>query len=485
MANKPNVLLITADQMQRKALSVYGNRVIKTPNLHNLAIDGVVMDHHIIQNPVCSPSRATILTGRYPRNHGLRENGCNMRPGEHTLASILKKEGYHTGAIGKMHLTPQLPVYYDDENWPEDDFGFMTKHLTCDNKSGEYLEWLKENDIRWYEYVRKQGEDKIAEDIAEFNERSNELPPQVKENLIPVELHQTTWIADHTIELIKKCEGNPFFIWCSFVDPHHPFDPPEPYASMYDIDKIPIPPRKDGEMGDKPPHFNEMLTGKSVGNEKYDLANLTDEAYKTIIAKYYGMITFIDDQIGRILNYLKKCGEYDNTIIIFTADHGELMGDHRLLFKGPFHYDSLIRVPMIMKYGTRIGGGSRVNGITQHTDILPTILQLTGIPVPEGVQGRSMLNVINGEPGYDFALIEHNSGDWGLNIKTIRSKEWRLTYYANQDFGELYDLRKDADEFINLWDNPDYTDIKNALIRKLLDKVLSTEDTLPIRSARY
>lgn len=483
MSKRPNILLITADQLQCKSLSIYGNRVIKTPNLQRLANEGTVMENHYVQNPVCSPSRASIFTGRYPRNHGLRENGCFMYDGIDNIASVLKNSGYKTAALGKMHFTPQMTAEREDDNWPADNFGFTTKHLTCDHRRGEYLDWLKGKSSYWHEYLVNPENRKPVE----FNGKQWTDAPQMCENLLPVELHQTTWVADRTIDFIENNVEEPFFAWCSFVDPHHPFDPPEPYASMYKIEDIDLPVRQEGEMEDKPPHFKQVLNGRGTGNEKYKYEDMSDDVYKMIISKYYGMISLIDDNIGRIIESLKRSGQYENTVIIFTADHGELLGDHRLLFKGPFHYDSLIRVPMVVKYGNQVPGGSRGKAITQHIDVMPTILSWAGVTVPVGVQGKSMIPCIMGdtEAGYNYALTEFYCGDWGLNLKTLTSREWKLTYYGSMEYGELYDLQKDPEEFVNCWNDPEYEILKNKLIRKLLDRIIETEDKLPLRLCKY
>ncbi len=487
MDKKTNILLITADQLRSSALSVYGNRLVGTKNLSNLSSDGVVFDNHFTQNPVCSPSRMTIFTGRYPRNHGLRENGVSAREGEQTIARVLKRNNYRTGAFGKMHLTPQLGTGADPvKSWPEDDFGFQVTHITNDSKKGEYLEYLNQKDQQAYEYVKRQGEKKIEKDLGGLGEEG--VPPQVEENEIDPNLHQTTWISDRVIDFIEDNMEEPFFAWCSFVDPHHPFDPPEPYASMYDPEDVTLPIMpKEGEMEDKPPHFEEMMKGKSPGNEKYNFYTFSPQDYKEVRARYYGMVKLIDENIGRIVQKLKEAGQYEDTIIIFTSDHGELLGDHGLIFKGPFHYDSLIRVPLIIKGTETTGCASRSTEITQHTDIWPTISELAGIELPAGIQGRSLAPMLNGNTGigYDFALTEQNSGDWGFNIKTLRSEEWRLTYYPGKSYGELYDLRKDSEEYENLWSLGEYQEVRERLIRKLLDKLILTEDPLPIRTAPY
>jgi arylsulfatase A-like enzyme len=468
-------------------MGAYANRVIKTPNIDKLASGGVCFDNHFVQNPVCMPSRWTIFTGRYPRNHGVRENGVQFKESENTMARILSKDGYVTGAFGKMHFTPALLTEFDeDENWPNDNFGYDVHEITDDAKKGTYLQYLKDTDEEMYAYVKRQGEEKVKEDLMSAAERTFDVAPQIKENKLDPKLHQSSWIADKTIEFIKENSG-PFFAWTSFVDPHHPFDPPEPYASMYDPEMIPEPLHKEGEMRDKPNHFYEMYTGYSPGNEKYDFRRVHMEGWKTLRAKYYGMVSLIDYNIGRIIDALRESGRLEDTIILFTSDHGELLGDHGLLFKGPFHYDCLIRVPLIVHGPGRVVAGSRVNNITQHTDLLPTILGFTGTPIPAGIQGRELQPLLRGSfgAGYDFALTEHYSGDWGFNVKTLRSQDYRFTYYGSQSFGELYDLRRDPGEFINCWNDPAYRDVKEELKKELIDKLIETEDMTCQRIAKY
>ena len=488
MSRKPNVLLITADQLRRDALGVCGNRLIRTPRIDGLAEGGIVFDQHFTQHPVCMPSRWTIFTGRYPHSHGVRDNGVIYRDGEATLARVLRDNGWRTGAFGKMHLSPQLETRLrENENWPRDSFGFAEMHLTDDSKRGEYLDDLQRRDPAVHRLVLRQGEEKVREDLMSASERSFDLAPQLKKNTVPAELHQSSWIADRVIEAIRKKDTKPFFYWCSFVDPHHPFDAPEPYASMYDPSSVPLPVRGENEMEDKPPHFGEMVRGLSPGNEKYDLRTVTDRGWQALRANYYGMVSLIDHNVGRILDALREAGSFEDTLILFTSDHGELLGDHGLLFKGPFHYDPLIRVPLVARWGDTIRGGSRVSGITQHTDIVPTVLSCCGVPVPRGVQGRSLLPLIGGDEGggYEHALVEHWCGDWGLHLKTLRSREWRLTWYGGRRAGELYDLAADPNELHNRWADPVCREVRQELEDRLLDRLLAAEDTALERQSKY
>ena len=486
---RPNIILFMADQLRFDAVGCYGNKEIRTPNIDKIAFDGSTFDNHFISNPVCSPSRCSVLTGRYPKNHGTRDNGIPLRDSEITFPEVLKENGYLTAAIGKMHLTSLLVDKKDEhDDWPEDRYGFDIIHTTCDNKTGEYLDWLKNVSEKDYEIVKYQGEKKIQEDKASAADKDTSGPPQVYENDINPKYHQSTWIADKTIEIINNTskEKN-FFVFCSFVDPHHPFDPPKPYSTLYNPDNLSLPIRSEGEMEDKPPHFLKHMLGKGYSNEKYDYTKLSNHEWQVIKASYYGMISLIDENIGRILKALEDKGIENDTLIIFTNDHGELLGDHGILFKGPFHYDCLIKAPMIMKWPGVIPQGARYSQITEHVDIMPTLLELAGIRIPYGVQGESMGPILRGDKGAgrEYAMTEFNCYDWGLSVKTITGKDYKLTYYAGENYGELYDRNKDPNEFKNLWDVKEYKEIKEMLLKKLMDRIIETEDQVPLRIGKY
>ena len=328
---RPNIILFLADQLRFDALGCYGNNEIHTPNIDSLALNGSLFDNHFIQNPVCSPSRCTILTGRYPKNHGTRDNGIPLRDQELCFPEIMRENGYRTAAIGKMHFTTQfVPKENEEDDWPEDNYGFDIIHTTCDTKTGEYLTWLRNKSEKDYEVVKMQGERKAKEDRASASEKDNSGPPQVYPSEINPEYHQSAWIADRTIDLIREADPeHPFFALCSFVDPHHPFDPPAPYSTMYDPDKLSTPVRRDGELEDKPPHFRRHRVGKGCSNEKYDYRRLSDHEWGEVKAAYYGMVSLIDDNIGRILAALKEQGIEDDTLIMFTNDHGGAAGRSR------------------------------------------------------------------------------------------------------------------------------------------------------------
>lgn len=487
---RPNILLIMADQLRFDALGCYGNAQIHTPNIDALAMNGSTFDGHFIQNPVCSPSRCSILTGRYPKNHGTRDNGIPLRDEEITFPQVLRENGYLTAAIGKMHITTMQanPKVNEEDDWPSDDYGFEVIHTSCDTKTGEYLDWVKGASKKDYEAVKLQGERKMKEDQASAADKDISGPPQLYPSEINPKYHQSAWIADQTINLINESNSErPFFVLCSFVDPHHPFDPPAPYSTMYDPDKLDAPVYCDGELEDKPPHFMRHRTGRGFSNEKYDYQKLSDREWREVKAAYYGMVSLIDYNVGRILWAIQENGIVDDTLVMFTNDHGELLGDHGLLFKGPFMYDCLIKAPMILSWPGVIPKGARFRQITEHVDIMPTLLDYAGIRAPYGVQGMSMAPILRGDTGggHSFALTEFNCYDWGLNVKTLTGNDYRLTYYAGERFGELYDRNADPNEFVNRWDDPEYQTVKQELLKQLMDRIIETEDTLPIRIGKF
>ena len=193
----------------------------------------------------------------------------------------------------------------------------------------------------------------------------------------------------------------------------------------------------------------------------------------------------IDDQVDRVLAALRDSGLEDNTIIIFTSDHGELLGDHGLLFKGPHHYDCLLRVPTLIRWPGTISPGTQVDELVEFIDLSATILELAGIEVPVGMQGRSILPMLLGGPAEsrDSVLVERQDLYWNLDLRTLRTTEWKLNYYRGRPFGELYDLKNDPNEFINLWNDPGYNGVKQDLTCTLLDRILTTADLPPEATA--
>ena len=447
---RPNVLLIMTDQHRKDAIGAYGNPVIRTPNLDHLAATGVRFDNCWVQHAACMPSRACIFTGRYPMAHGVRSNGIPLSEHETTLAHVFARNGYRTGGAGKFHFLPHYPYRSPlpmMETHPEPYYGFQEFHLGEDGRSGAHWVWLQRHHPEYH------------------------LVPDHK---IPVALHNSAWSASHTVDFIRRCaeKDEPFFAFCSFVDPHHSYNPPAPYKDMYRKEDMPKPLAKEGEGEDKPPKIRAAMKRREGVRD--------DVAYNR--TQYYGEVTFIDDSIGRILKTLDELNIRENTLIVFIADHGDMLGDHGLYFKGVAYRQSA-SVPLIINWPDHAQAGKVVEEIVQEIDVLPTVLDLAGLETPPGVQGRSQAATVttdDADTGYEYAYIEHAGSDY-----TLRSLRWRFTLYPGKDCGELYDLEADPDEFINLWDKADYQDRKAQLTSKLLARIVATRDPLPIKEKPY
>lgn len=463
-ATRPNVLLIMTDQHRMDAIGAYGNQVIRTPHLDSLAATGARFTSCWTQHPVCMPSRASIFTGRYPSSHGVRTNGIRLPRYEKTVAQAFLDAGYETFGAGKFHFIPHYPYRSPlplMETHPEPYYGFREFHLGEDGRSGEHWQWIRRNHP---EYHGKP------------------------DHLIPVELHNSYWVASHTIDSLERAarSGKPLFGFASFVDPHHPYDPPPPYSGMYREQDMLPPVVRPAERDAKPAYYGALYEMYSEWG--------APARHRT---QYYGEVTFIDDSVGRILGALERLKLRENTLIVFLSDHGDLLGDHYLFTKGPYHYRHCASVPLIVNWPGHVKR-SVVEGIVQEIDVMPTILDLAGVPVPPGVQGRSQKAVLTGatsDTGYTSALIEYGTsgvaapgsslGPDAPDLWTLRTPKWRMSYLPAVHTGELYDLENDPDEFVNLWDRPGLEPVPSQLKEELLDRILMAHDPLPVREKPY
>lgn len=518
---RPNVLVFITDQQRADHLGCAGNPVIRTPNLDALAASGVRFERSYVSNPLCQPARATLFTGLTARGHGVRTNGIPLSPGIPTFPEALRRVGYRTHAVGKLHLRNTG----DDDEPPEtvvdsaalDRFaenrqlwvrgalgalppnyeGLETVDL-CDGHGsgvfGHYLTWLREQ--------RPDGPRLLTRE-------AGQRPPSGAEQswvmALPAELHYSTWIGDRTIAFLRRHRSNPaeadrpFFLWCSFPDPHHPYCPPRPWAEMYRPDDIELPTRREGELEDLPPHFQTVYDRGLDLSGRRASTRLGDDQLREIIAFTYGMISLVDEQIGRVLAELVRLGLRENTVVVFLSDHGDMMGDHWMLNKGPFHFDGLLRIPMIWSWPGQFPAGVVSDALVSHLDFAPTILDLAGVPIPEGRvpaepvcpaqvspwPGQSLRPLLKREPsaGHARLLIENDEDYLGLRLRTLLTDRYQLTAYPGQLYGELFDRDEDPAQLYNLWDHPDYQNLKRDLLLGLLEEIVRTDCALPRRTA--
>jgi arylsulfatase A-like enzyme len=487
---KPNIVFICTDQQRFDSLGCSGNSLARTPNLDAIASQGVRFTNHTTPCPICSPSRASIFTGLYPRNHGLTVNGMALDQRLPTLPGQLATAGYRTHGVGKHHLQPILaPADYAmpesteywksaaADTWTGPYYGFQSVEFVigeadqATNCGGHYANWLRENHPEAVALLAPEASlDKNPSDLDE-----------VWKSAMPAELHYNTWITDRAINFIGAVD-DPFFLFVSYPDPHHPFAPPRPYCDMFAPEDMPLPRIVPGELSHMPAYYENFFSpgengfleaywGSSDETEQGFLLqtqNLREESLRLAIAHTYGMVTMIDDGIGRIIGALRQRGVEDNTIVVFTSDHGELLGDHGLLHKGPPPYRQLREIPLILK-GPGIPSGQVNTDLTSHIDLMPTLLDMADMGTASSeVDGQTFLPLLDGKStGFrEFVFSEYHPRSKAVQLynQTIQSKKWRFTVYPeNPEWGELFNLEQDPFEHANLFAEPDYKPIIQKL----------------------
>ena len=463
----PNILWITTDQQRWNTINALGNPHVTTPNLDRLVHEGVSFTRAYSQSPISTPSRASFLTGMYPHSIRASKNGMAYWPEAAPLiTAILDDAGYDCGLAGKFHLSTAMANL--PEKRPQNDGYrvFWYSHSPYQGgSSNDYISWFL-----------KGGVDIIS--------LKNEL------GYVPAEYHQTTWCTDRAIDFVKEDRGRnyPWMFSLNIYDPHSPFDPPSEYIDRYDIDKLPGPAFRESDIKQKGVFNDVMFQSVPTVYNEYE--------QKLELAKYWAQIDLIDENIGRILEVLEETGQIDNTLIIFTSDHGDMVGDHGMRRKGCRFYEGLVRVPLIFWFPTMIKQNLQSDALVELIDIYPTIMEITGLPVPGNIHGKSLLPILTGEkdPGHHkdyvrsefYDTIEPGRGhlhNFGTMLRTERYK--LVVYHGHPRGGELFDMEDDPNEHNNLWDDPDYQDVRFELMKKSFDQTVLSIDTGPERLGRY
>lgn len=472
---RPNILWICTDQQRYDTITSLGNKHIRTPNVDRLASEGVTFTHAFSQSPVCTPSRASFLTGRYPRTTGARQNGQCIPPDEVLVTKMLADAGYDCGLSGKLHLAAcqrRVEKRIDD--------GYRVFHWSHhphpDWPENEYIQWLESTGHKW-------------KDVYPGPKGKHAYPG------VPAELHQTTWCFDRAMDFISEERKTPWLMSINCFDPHHPFDPPKEYLDRYDPDKLPDPKYKPGELDNKP-IFQQVDHDGAYGGMLLAYSKMTPRERREVTAAYYAMIEQIDHNVGRILKMLDDSSQRENTIVIFMSDHGELLGDHGMYLKGPHMYDCSVRVPLILSWPGHFKSGLRSDALVELVDLVPTLLTAAGMPIPARVQGKSLYDLCSGKADphqhKDYAYTEYYVGQpFHKALRTqplvtmIRSRTHKIAVYAGMEQGELYDLKADPNEFDNLWDSQAHKDLKHDLVKMCFDASVCTTDPMPERVADW
>ncbi len=465
---RPNVLWICTDQQRHDTIRSLGNPHINTPCIDSLVGEGVAFTQAYAQSPVCTPSRAAFMTGRYPRTTKCRQNGQALPPNEKLVSRLFADDGYTCGLAGKLHLATcangvaeaRIDDGYSVFHW--------SHHPQPDWPENAYTQWLHTKGTSWEEVYGGASTDYIKHGV-------------------PEEYNQTTWCADSAIEFIHEQNGAPWFFSYNCFAPHHPFDPPEEFLARYNPDDMPLPKARPDELETKTTY--QQLDGKFSHNdpEGYDITKMTDRDKREVTAAYYAMVELIDKQVGRMVAALEETGQLENTIVIFMSDHGEMLGDHGLFLKGPHFYDEAVRVPLIISWKDRFAADLRADCLMELIDITPTLLEAAEIDVPKTIQGRSLMPILlsQREAGHhrDYVFSEYYNA-WTHKHSygsMLRTREEKIVVYHGTDQGELYDLKNDPDEFENLWNSPEHTKGKLRLMKACFDASVFTMDPCPIR----
>ena len=512
MSDRPNFLCIVTDQQRADHLGCAGNPVLRTPNIDRIAALGVRFRRAYVNNPLCMPARATLFTGRTPRGHGVRTNGVPLNYALPTMADALRQAGYRTHAVGKIHLRPfgtpnGRPIEeLDPREFPESRalwdsgriqalpqpyYGLEQVEFAGGHGSwmwGDYVTWLRQQRLYGFDFLQPQA-----------GRPSLHQAEQSWKSALPEELHHSRWVADRSIAFLEDAarQPKPFFLWCSFPDPHHPYCPPAPWSEMYDPSGVPLPVRREGELDDLPPFFKEVYEKGMPLSGRFGPTRMSDDQLREILALTYGMISLFDHHIGRILGALEATGLRGNTVVVFVSDHGDLMGDHGLINKGPFHFDGLLKVPFLWSWPGQFGAGVATDALASHLDFAPTILDLAGVPIPEGPvplkpeaermpppwPGLSLLPVLRGEePSVrDSVVIENDEDYLGLRLRTLVTDRHQLTIYSGAEYGELFDLDEDPGQVRNLWNSAAHRAVRDSLHHWLLHELVLSDPALPRR----
>jgi arylsulfatase A-like enzyme len=492
------ILFVTTDQQRYDALGCNGGRIARTPIADSLAEAGINYRRAHNQNVVCMPARSTMVTGQYVRTHGVFANGVPLPLDAPSIAAWLnEKAGYRTALIGKAHFEP---AYDEKRRWMENRLasegstgpyrGFEHVELAMHGYMHQwhYDKWLDENGPQWRDAYYPLSS---FLSLGLANEGAGDTGAvQLKYNPIPREMYHTDWVANRTIAWLDSLGAeDDWFCWMSFPDPHHPWDPPgEEARRRVDWRDLDLPEGHPGSrekaveiLAMKPHHWLDWYEGRwhnmEGGSIDFRPCDMTHDQVREVNAMIHVENELIDEALGTVLERIGERGWAEDTDVIFTTDHGELQGDFGLLFKGPYHVDSLMRVPLIWRPAPSAGvAPSVVDEPVGHVDLAPTFCEIAGVEVPPWIQG----SVLPKEPGSgrDTILTEWDSqfDSIGIRIRSVFHDHYLCSAYEPGPLyegteGELYDLEEDPLQWRNLFDDPDYASLRQDLVAYLYEQL--------------
>jgi len=466
---KKNILLLLTDQHRLDSLGAYGNTICKTPHIDSLARSGIRFDNAFTPTAICTPARASLLTGMWPHKHRLLANFernvgymTELDKNLKLFSHYLSRTGYRCGNIGKWHVgVNNGPDQYCFEGLHYPGWAPPIDHP-------DYLDYLKQNGLPLF---------KVTDEIR--GTFPNGEPGNVLSGIYkgPEEGTFTYFLGKRTIGMLKDYagefnrDGKPFFLMCNFFGPHLPYYLPLEYADLYDPSEISLPSGADETFKNKP-----RVQMNYYAHWAFD--SFTKKQWQKLIAMYWGYVTMIDMQIGRILEALENLGLSQNTVVFFSADHGAFVGNHKLSDKGPAMYDDIYRIPLIVRWPEHTRPGEKCDKFVNLIDLAPTFLDIAGIPLPDQFDGRSIVPLLEGHEVPDWAeevYAEFHGHHFPYPQRMIRTDDYKIIINP-ADINELYDLKRDPHELKNVIDDKNYNNIKNKLTGRLYRHLQETED---------
>lgn len=461
-AKRPNILLLITDQQRWDALGASGNADIKTPNLDRMAAEGVDFDHFYVQNPVCMPSRVSLLTGQYPSTLGITHMGVPVPADTITLPKLLRNYGYTSANLGKLHFLMHANRDHRDIH---PSYGF--DQLEISDEPGCYEDAYR----AWVRRVAPDQLDLISVGLPPLTEtfhaamgiRDDIQHPaeRFRKRAIPFpgrsDMTHTAFVADRTIEYLRAHRDRSFLCVAGFYSPHSPWIAPQEFLDQYDPDEIAL------------PEFPPELEGKR------SQSSFSDAELRSARHGYYAMVTEVDHHVGRILEALDEAGLAEDTVVVFTSDHGEWLGEHLRYGKGFPAHDCVSGVPFLVRWPAGVRNpGRTLSGLAEGVDLVPTLLEAAGIPVPYHIQGRSLMAALADETfaGRDSALTE------GPGIKVLRTRRYRYVSHASGE-EQLFDLEQDPDGYRDIADDPSRPAALAEVRHQMLKHLLEMERPIP------
>ncbi len=466
MSDRPNIVFIFSDQQRYDTLRCYGNDWIQVPNLNALADQSFVFERAYVAQPVCTPARASIVTGLYPHAAGPIVNKMTLPPDRLSVAEMAPEE-YRTAWFGKWHLGDDVIRQHGFDEWVSTEDGHRPEYTRR-----EYRTQMSD----YHQHLLENGFEPDAE-----MEDGTMMFSAMRRAKLPAEHQMASFLAGRAVDFIERNSGSPFMLYVSTFEPHPPYH--GPYDDLYDPEELPAGPAflqvpEGGSLHNtvRAQYCTQYLDSPDAEIDRYLQTNaarghdLTSESgWRTLRARYFANITLVDDMVGRIVDALERCGAAGNTLVVFTSEHGEMAGDHGMLEKRSM-YEESARVPLLMRAPWLSESQRMVGGAVGHIDLVPTILDLMGGGVPAHLQGKSLAPVLRGERGLDGNEVfvqwngvsdidDRHLGSEEIDLRntqpwrTIVRDGWKLALCAS-DQCELFDLANDPYEQTNLFDDP-------------------------------